>query len=233
MLARLEALYLNILRVAIIILATILLACAAVAMVVAGPMLLSSFNSETNATRLVRSDTLNSYLQGESGAGQASDQPTEASVERAAQADTRIRQAATNIANYVTAKYGFDIVEPAVVGYLEDNALALPASLFDSYCDSLLTLTNDLVARPASASPIDVDQLTAWHFEKFQQAAQQADAQNAARAAETAQRRITAVAAATAAVTLFGLFLLMVFVFVLVKIERNLRLLPVRLQSNQ
>ncbi|RYG88907.1 MAG: hypothetical protein EON59_02985 [Alphaproteobacteria bacterium] len=225
MLARLEALYLNILRVVILVLATILLVGAIGAIVVAGPMLLSSFQGETNAGRLVRADDLASFERGQSGSGESasSDQPTAETLERAQQADSRLRSAARNIAAYVRAKQGFAPVEPAIVGYLEDNAYSLPSALFDRYCDSLLALTKDLSARPATAPVVDVDQLTAWHLQRFQAAAEQASAQDAAKAAEATQRRITAVLAATAAATLFGLFLLMVFVFVLVKIERNLR----------
>ena len=52
MLNKLEALYLNILRVVIIVLATVLLAVAAIGAVVAAPMLLSSFGGgEADAAR--------------------------------------------------------------------------------------------------------------------------------------------------------------------------------------
>ena len=54
--------------------------------------------------------------------------------------------------------------------------------------------------------------------------------QDAMRAAEEQTRRQTAVLAAGAAAGFFMMFLLLVFVFVLVKIERNLRRLPVQVE---
>jgi hypothetical protein len=54
--------------------------------------------------------------------------------------------------------------------------------------------------------------------------------QDASRAIEEQARRQTAVLAGTAAAGFFMMFLLLVFVFVLVKIERNLRRLPVAVE---
>lgn len=231
MLNRLEGLYLNILRVVIIVMATVLLVGTVIGAVVAGPMLLSSFGGDTHAARLVRGDDLESLTRTESpasGSPTGSDVSAEV-IERAAGADGRLRDSASNIADYVRAKQGVAVVEEAVVGFLEDLAYSLPADLFDPYCDSVLQLTRDLVARPAASSALNVDQLIENHHSRFLDAAMDAQDQSSARAMEQAEQRSVAVLAATAAMAMFGLFLLMVFVFVLVKIERNLRLLPVAL----
>ncbi|MNN87922.1 hypothetical protein D3C81_2055420 [compost metagenome] len=76
-----------------------------------------------------------------------------------------------------------------------------------------------------------MDSLIDWHFNQFRQAAETAIQQDAMRAAEDQARRQTAVLAATAAAGFFMMFLLLVFVFVLVKIERNLRRLPVLVEQ--
>lgn len=233
MLNRLESLYLNILRVVILVLATVLLVVAVIGAVVAGPMLLSSFGGgETNAARMVQDDRLTNYLgQGTAGDGTAGAAQTAEMEEAARQSDRRIREAAANITRYVRTKQGYTPVVAAVTGYIQERADSLPNSLFNRYADSILTLSKDLSAAPSTAAPVDVDQLIDWHFGQFARAAEEAQQRDAMRAVEEAERRATAMAAGAAAVSFFMMFLLLVFVFVLVKIERNLRRLPVQVEG--
>jgi len=234
MLNKLESLYLNILRVVILVLATVLLVAAVIGAVVAGPMLLSSFGGgDANAARLVHNDRLGDYLGRGSEGGRGTTDATEtAQIEEAArQSDRRIRQAAANITRYVETKQGFRPVTAAVTGYIQERADSLPPSLFDRYADSILKLSTDLVAAPNTAAPVDVDPLIDWHFGQFSSAAEEAQRRDATRAMEDAARRGTAMMAGAAAVSFFMMFLLMVFVFVLVKIERNLRRLPVLVEQ--
>lgn len=233
MLNRLESLYLNILRVVILVLATVLLVVAVIGAAVAGPMLLSSFGGgETNAARLVKDDRLADYLgQGTGRSGSVGAEETAELEEAARQSDRRLREAAANISRYVQAKQGYSPIVAAVTGYIQDRADSLPSSLFDPYADSILKLSKDLAAAPAAAAPVDVDRLIDWHFTQFASAAEAAQQRDAARAMEEATRRGTAMAAGVAAVSFFMMFLLLVFVFVLVKIERNLRRLPVLVEQ--
>lgn len=233
MLNKLEALYLNILRVVIIVLATVLLVVATIGAVVAGPMLLSSFGGgDADAARLVQKDSLNDYLNRHSGEGQVSQGQDQAELEdRMRGADRRFREAAVHIAGYVKAKTGMAPPEAGVIDYIQTMADSLPESLQDRYADSILALSKDLTKAPVSAAPVDVDSLIDWHFNQFRQAAETAIQQDAMRAAEDQARRQTAVLAATAAAGFFMMFLLLVFVFVLVKIERNLRRLPVLVEQ--
>lgn len=233
MLNRLESLYLNILRVVILVLATVLLVVAVIGAGIAGPMLLSSFGGgETNAARMVKDDRLADYLGQGTGGGASAGAAETAELEEAARlSDRRIREAAANISRYVQAKQGFSPVVAAVTGYIQERADSLPPSLFDRYADSILKLSKDLGAASTTAAPVDVDQLIDWHFGQFASAAQAAQERDAMRAAEEAARRETAVAAGAAAVSFFVMFLLMVFVFVLVKIERNLRRIPVLVEQ--
>ncbi len=233
MLNRLESLYLNILRVVIPVLATVLLIVAVIGAGIAGPMLLSSFGGgETNAARMVKDDRLADYL-GRGASRSASEGAAEtAELEEAArQSDRRLRETAENISRYVQAKQGYSPVAAAVTGYIQERADSLPTSLFDRYADSILKLSKDLRAASSTAAPVDVDQLIDWHFGQFASAAQAAQERDAMRAAEEAARKSTAMAAGAAAVSFFMMFLLMVFVFVLVKIERNLRKVPVVVQG--
>ena len=234
-LGRLEALYLNMLRVVIIVLATVMLAGTVIGVIVAGPMLLASFGGgQADAARLVRGDSLDDFLgQGRrSGSGNQAAAPDPELEDRAREADRRIRQAAANITRYISAKTGVTPVEAAVTDYIQTLSDQLPERLVDRYGDSILSLSQELAGRPSTSATLDVDRLIDWHFQRFQAAAEEAATRDASRAAEAMERRIAAVAAGTMAVTLFGLFLLMVFVFVLVKIERNLRLMPVVLQES-
>lgn len=231
MLNKLEALYLNILRVVIIVLATVLLAVAVIGAVVAGPMLLSSFGGgEADAARLVRNDRLNDYLNRNSGSPGVSTQDQAALEDRTRDADRRFKEAAANIVRYVKAKTGMAPPEAGVIDYIQTLSDRLPASLQDRYADSLLSLSKDLVQAPTATTPVDVDQLIQWHFDQFSAAAETAMQQDATRAIEEQARRQTAVLAGTAAAGFFMMFLLLVFVFVLVKIERNLRRLPVAVE---
>lgn len=231
MLNKLEALYLNILRVVIIVLATVLLAVAAIGAVVAGPMLLSSFGGgEADAARLVRNDSLNDYLNRNSGSQGVATQDQAALEDRTRDADRRFKEAAANIVRYVKAKTGMAPPEAGVIDYIQTLSDRLPASLQDRYADSLLSLSKDLVQAPTATTPVDVDQLIQWHFDQFSAAAETAMQQDATHAIEEQARRQTAVLAGTAAAGFFMMFLLLVFVFVLVKIERNLRRLPVAVE---
>lgn len=235
MLNKLEALYLNILRVVILVLATLLLVLAAVGAVVAGPMLLSSFGGgESNAARMVRNDRLSDFMgQGRGDSAAATPEETAEVEEAARRSDRRIREAAANFSRYVQRKQGFSPVVAAVTGYIQDRADSLPSSMVDRYADSILKVSADLVAAPAANAPVDVDTLIDWHYARFTEAADAALQQDAARAADEAARRATALAAGAAAISFFMMFLLMVFVFVLVKIERNLRRLPVVIEARE
>ena len=120
--------------------------------------------------------------------------------------------------------------EAGVIDYIQTLSDRLPTGLQDRYADSLLSLSKDLVQAPTATTPVDVDQLIQWHFDQFSAAAETAMQQDASRAIEEQARRQTAVLAGTAAAGFFMMFLLLVFVFVLVKIERNLRRLPVAVE---
>jgi hypothetical protein len=224
-LARLETLYLNMLRVVILILATLLLIGAVLGAVTAAPLLLASGESETDARRLVDADRLADYL-GER-TGRATETAT-ASAEEAsaveATMDARLAQAGKNIATYVQRSTGQPVVVAGAQAYVAERAGELAANLFDDYADSLLRLSQDLVARRDTArTALDADELVDWHHAKFAAAADEAAVRDEAAALAAQERRAQAMLAAGLAAALFLLFLLIVFAFVLVKIERNLR----------
>ena len=231
MLSRLETLYLNILRVVILVVATGLLVGAVIGAVAAAPLLMSSFSRPVAAR--VANDTLEDYLREQSGQAAAEAGASgEATVEaQTIQTDKRIKQAADNLAAYVQKTTGGVIVAQAVVDFIEQRATSLPEGMFDRYADSLLALSRQLLKQPQGQTPADLDDLINWHFGKFISAVEQAEIKAAQEEAAAAQRKIMAMAAASLAAILFGLFLFTVFVFVAVKIERNLRLLPVKMDQ--
>ncbi len=105
---------------------------------------------------------------------------------------------------------------------------SLPEELQGDYADSVSKLTTAL---RASRETMNIEALITWHYNKFVAAEGQAAEEAAARAAKKAAKTQLAVVAGAAAATAFGLFLLVIFVFVLVKMERNLRVVAVRLTN--
>jgi hypothetical protein len=129
-------------------------------------------------------------------------------------------RAAKDVVSYVNAHhlpYPKEVAELSIV--LNDQYKALPSPYQDSYGDSVQSISHQLLI--SKGAPLTGDQVIAllkWHYDKFTAAV---TADQASRAAKTAtgQQLVTAAGAA------FLAFLLLVFCFIFVKIERNLRVM--------
>lgn len=228
-LTRLENLYLNILRVVILVLATVLLLGAVGLAVYAAPKLMPEA-SGADERKLVSGDSLQDYRRALSGGEAAAALPSEAdAVAASSKIDGRIKTAAGAIAAYIQKSSGHAVPLAGVETFLAERQTSLPESLQGDYADSLVRLGNDL--RAAKAPVDDLDGLIDWHFERFTAAKAEAEAEELRQAAEAAAKQQTALAMGAAAASLFVMFLLLVFGFVLVKMERNLRLVAVRVDE--
>lgn len=228
-LTKLENLYLNILRVVILVLATVLLLGAVGLAVYAAPRLMPDATG-ADERKLVSGDSLQDYRRELSGGEAAPVSASEpATVASSAKIDSRIKTAAAAIAAYVEKTSGHAVPLAGVETFLAERQSSLPATLQGDYADSLVRLGTDLGV--AKAPVDDLDGLIEWHFERFTAAKAAAEAEELRKAAEAAAKQQTALAMGAAAASLFVMFLLLVFGFVLVKMERNLRLVAVRVDE--
>jgi hypothetical protein len=222
-LTRLEGIYLNILRVVILLLATLLLFATVAAGVFVIPRLLPEAKS-VDARTLVQGDTLADFKSFQKGEMRPTTAPAQETV-GGQKIDSRIKAAAAALTSYVRDQ-GHELGPEVVEQFLMTKQASLPEELQGDYADSLLKLTTAL---RTSRETMDIEVLITWHYNKFVEAEGRAAEQAAAQAAKKAARTQLAIVAGSAAAAAFGLFLLVIFVFVLVKMERNLRVVAVRL----
>ena len=222
---RMESLYLNILRVTILLLATIFLIGATIGVVIALPKLVPSLGG-ADARKLVSGATFKDYKDTQSSAAPgvtADSTPTEATAPE--QIDSRIATASGNFVAWGT-KEGNSYELGAVERSLDSKQKSLNPNLQGDYADSLVQFSRDVLA--SAVSDENINQLINWHLEKFTAAQEQAAADEQTKAVKTAVERQQALVLAGAAGAAFLAFLILVFVFVLVKIERNLRIVTVQ-----
>lgn len=221
---RLEISYLNVLRVGILVLATLFLIGAVIATANVVQKLVPDV-AKADARKLVDADTLQDYRGLQTGAPAVGASDSSEVSSGPAKIDNRIKQAAASLVEYLRVVKGASVGPAPIERLLSEKQLSLPDNLQGDYADSLVKLTANLVK---SRDPsVDVDALLQWHFAKFEAAKDGAAAQEVARAAKNAAHLQEAMIAAGTALSAFFLFLIVIFGFVLVKIERNLRLVQV------
>lgn len=227
-LTRLEGAYLNILRVVILLLATVLLLASIVAAVFVVPKLWPE-GKPAQARSLVQNDRLADFRRFQRGEPAAPTTPGfDSQLQGGERIDSRIKAAAQAIAQYGRSRGGTPNLA-VIEDYLNTKQKDLPVDLQGDYADSVQKLAGEL--KTSKDRDLDVPALIDWHHSRFVAAEAQAAEDAAIKAAEKAARNQLAMVAAGAAVTTFGLFLLLIFVFVLVKIERNLREVAVAVVS--
>lgn len=219
-LTRLEGVYLNILRVVILLLATLLLLASIAAAIFVVPKLIPE-GKPADARSLVQNDRLADFKRYQRGEPANVAAPETASpADQPGRIDSRIKAAAAAL-----AQHGRDIGGAPNVAIIEDylnsKQKALPETLQGDYADSVQRLAAEVSA--SKDRSLDVAALIDWHDAKFVEAEAQATTEMMTKAADKAAKGQLAMMAGGAALTAFGLFLLLIFVFVLVKIERNLR----------
>ena len=210
MLAKLEGAYLSLLRVVVLIAATLALLAAGYGLASAVPPLLR-WSGITEAEK-PSGGTLQEFVDEQRGPRDQGSDPSVQNAEPFALED--IKAAARTIYGYLGKRA--TLPESAWRKALQGNADSIVGSAVD-YAASAKTMADQLAsAKGKPLSETRVAQLFDWHKAKFE-----ADVQaRAARQAEGNARFWVTIAGAGAA---FLAFVLIIFVFLFVKIERSLR----------
>ena len=219
MLAKLERAYLGILRVVVLIAATIALVVAALGIIAAAPSLL-------RMTGIMQSDEATGATLQDFISEQKITDTTDVSGEQTEQKRSflaEIEEAARNIRSYL-GKRG-TITEETWKTALQDNADGFE-SHEAAYAASVKALSEELTeSKGKPLSEARVVQLVEWHKAHFLANLQAAQA---GAAADRANFWVTVGAAGGA----FLIFILIVFVFLFVKIERSLRVVQTQRVPN-
>jgi hypothetical protein len=216
-LSNVEAFYLAILRVVILAAATLALIVVAVGTVRAVPAFTQQF--APSRAHEVGGANLGAFIserraQGAETATVAADEPTQAK----AVLPDNINAAAKALAVYAKGRLGLTWDVDAIARMFMEKRDSLPEIYQDAYGDGLRTLMSQLDRSTGQPlQPDEIDKLIQWHFDKFKV---EAEADVAKRAADGAAGLQSIIAAGAAMLV----FLLVVFCFIFVKIERNLRL---------
>ena len=219
-LQRAENLYLNILRVFILAVATVALLTVIYGLLSAAPLLGSASSASSRSPSDLRAATLGDFV-AEKRAEGAPVGEASASVET--QTDTvtsivAVHDAAAKISAYVEKHLGASLPTGQLIKAIQAYEATIPEAYRVAYETSLLSLSQQLaVARGAPLTADNLDALLQWHAAKFKAAAD-ADVDKEAQAKAGAVLRLQVAGYAMAT------FLLLVFAFIFVKIERNLRL---------
>lgn len=153
---------------------------------------------------------------------------------------SNISKIADNILAYQKAVYNIDLnkerVQNILLNYPENTGVRLEKSIFSFYFETLLALSDNLtkqapeIAKLPEAKKINIDNLLKWHSKQVTKAVEAVDEVNTQRNEEFQKKQeaylerktltFTYVCAAGGA---FGLFLIVIMLSIMVKIERNLR----------
>jgi hypothetical protein len=221
MLVRAENAYLNVLRVALLGVATIALLVAILGAVFGGWMFAKTLDQNRPHVPPVGAATLGDYVSEQKAAlatTPAAPAATNASEDQTADVPEAIKPALKNLIAYDQMHKLWDPVVTNMIGAgLTQTYTGFAEPYRAAYAKSLVSLTHQLVI--SKGQPLSADQfrsLLRWHQAKFE-AGIAAEQTSAAARASLSLQLITVAAAA------FIAFLLLVFCFIFVKIERNLR----------
>ena len=211
MLARIETLYLNLLRVFIIVLATLALAASILLSASAIPSLFSRIGETKADTSTL---TLSRFV---------SEQRPTAEVDTEnnfdAPVDPKIARAASNVKLYLAARSTIPLKTLEEIFTKSQNTI--PAVTRADYGDSLLKLSEEL--KESKGKPLSENRvmgLLSWHESRF---ASEWEKEAALKAEADAAFKFRLLAASAA----FIAFVMIIFIFLFVRVERNTRLVHV------
>lgn len=217
MLAKLEDIYLNILRVAVLAAATLAVVVFAFSVIQLGPSILGSLGiappqgvSQANLGEFIRQSRGENIDLDATTADQPNLMPGE------------LDAAASLVTQYGNRHIRGGVSKSTVLDILVRHYRSLPDAYQDRYAGSVLKFAEQLNA--STGTPLNrgrLENALAWHAAQFYEAArsdEEARAENAERA--DGSLRMATISA--------GFFMFVIFFFVVVKIERNLRLVRTR-----
>jgi hypothetical protein len=218
LLSRAENAYLNILRVVILAIATLALLGAVFGIAAGAAMFFGNQASGTH-TPADAKVSLGDFMAEQKASIPASGPSAAQSGSGAsANASAPIKEAVRNLTRYLREKvHGEDVDANELTKILVDRSDSLPAEYRNSFEQSLVALTHQLtIAKGRPLTFNKVGELLDWHMARFKAKIEEDQGK---RAGKAALGKVIAAAGGTALVT----FLLLVFCFLFVKIERNLR----------
>ena len=221
MLNKLEDIYLNILRAMVLGIATIALVVFVFAAIQSGPLVSQLVGLEPKAA--VADATLAAFVSENREALSNTDGSSADSSgpDLSALAPADVKLAAGNLRQYVNTHHGYSLEEKAVLTWLMNNYNEMPSQYQTDYAKSLAAMTHQmLVAVGTPLSPDNIYRAVAWHAQKFRISAAEVELK------ADADRAKAMFAFVVAGVALMA-FLIVIFFFVVVKIERNLRLVRI------
>jgi hypothetical protein len=214
MLTRLENAYLYILRVVVLAAATLALIAVVWALVRTGALAASTWTHPPESIQ-VPGGALQDYVEEKRPQGLEVQSSTPAV---APDVPAGIRSGIASLAHYARAKAGLTLNEAEMTSTIMDKRSELPADAQVKYESGFAALMDQL--DKSTGTPLTSDQigeLIDWHLEKVKSNEENAAAQKLA--AQTQAVQTLGIAGAG-----FGVFISLVFCFLIVKIERNLRL---------
>lgn len=218
MLNRLESAYLSILRVVILVAATLALVVAAFAMIASAPF----FASQLGISGELEGGGLAQFVEEQRGyEGTAQSYGSDDDYSRSYTISASLQASARRLANYAKTHHDFDISVSQLEQSLAASQEQFPLEYYGDYEDSVERLSKEL--ENAEGTPLSMeklDELTQWHDQNFRMAV----AEKEAAKGEELMGAITAFGTAGGA---FLVFVFLVFCFLFVRIERNLRVVHV------
>lgn len=218
MLAKLEDIYLNILRIAVLAIATVALVVFVLTAAQTAPLMGQFIGIQPKAK--VENATFAEFVSSNTSSTSSGDYGP--STETIQNYPVQIRSAGIDIAAYVNRHHGYQPPHADVVRFLGSLYDSMSPPYQADYADSLEAFADQLNSSTGTPiSPSQIDEAIRWHAEKFSAAANQSE-----------QKAIADRAKSMLAVTIAGIslmaFLIIIFLFVVVKIERNLRVVRVQ-----
>ncbi len=215
MLTKLENAYLYILRVVVLAAATLALIAVLIGLARSGTLIAHALAPNTPSAQ-VPGGTLQDYVNEKRPQGvEVQPQQTETP---APEAPPGIRAGVKSLAHYERTKAGGTVNEPGLTSVIMEKRSQLPDDAQAQFDSSFSSLMDQLDKSTGTALTTDqVSDLIAWHYDKVK-----ADADS--KAAEKQASQAQALQTLGFAIAGFGVFITLVFCFLIVKIERNLRL---------
>jgi len=215
MLANLENIYLYILRIIILTAATLTLIGAVIGLTLSIHSIanLAGFGPSTTSKPI---GTLSDFISSKQLAGvTAGANPTQVA---APPVPARIQNAVSDLVNYDRTRLGGALDTAATTSVFMANLSSIPDQYQDRYADSVGDLMGELQGSKGTPLSMDtINELINWHLEQFKAAIQtESDTEQS--------ERVAAMQSLGVAAGAVGFFILVVFCFLFVKIERNLRL---------
>jgi hypothetical protein len=220
MLDRIESAYLAVMRVVVLVAATLALLACVVGASFAAPVLLRQLGFA--AEHRVEPPSLGSFVAEQKIGPDDAASADGAAGPQATIVPGKIAKASGMVADYLHERSHEEIDRVALQQALTEKRAAIDPDYQAAYEDSLLALANELKA--STGRPLELQrvlQLLDWHAARFEAAVAAKKDEGLAQAAKASAGMSLAAGGLVA-------FLLILFFFLFVKIERNLRLVRTR-----